>query len=79
MLGAEQLHKILHGIESELKQDATVPLADVVDLAKLKVEQTRSEALRIAEASRNRRHGASGRRKSGKSGNVASVANFRAK
>lgn len=79
MLGAEQLHTILHGIESELKQDATVPLADVVDLAKLKVEQTRSEALRIAEASRNRRHGNSGRRKNGKSGNVASVANFRAK
>lgn len=79
MLGAEQLHKILHGIESELKQDATAPLADVVDLAKLKVEQTRSEALRIRADSENRHPSYRSRNQSGKSGNAATVADFRVK
>jgi signal transduction histidine kinase/CheY-like chemotaxis protein len=79
MLGAEQLHKILHGIESELKQDATAPLADVVDLAKLKVGQTRSEALRITADSENRHPSYRSRNQSGKSGNAATVADFRVK
>ena len=79
MLGAEQLHKILHGIESELKQDATAPLADVVDLAKLKVEQTRSEALRITADSENRHPSYRSRNQSGKSGNAATVTDFRVK
>ncbi|MCH2165401.1 MAG: response regulator, partial [Marinovum sp.] len=48
MLGAQQLHKILHGVESDLKLGTRVSFSDVVDLTKVTVEQTRSEAARIA-------------------------------
>ena len=74
MLGAEQLHKILHGIESHLKEDATASFDNVVDLAKQKVEQTRTEAMKIAAQTTN---SASSEGLNDNVGKMASVANFR--